>query len=65
MTKEMTIDTFVQNLLNPTTRHCLIRRALEMLRGKWRTQVLYELCKNYLLPTFYKIAKWSEKYGES
>lgn len=121
MKKEMTIDTFVDTLLNPQTpsnTHCPIRKTLEMLSGKWRTQVLYELCKKDscrfseikkqipaitntmltttlrdlekkgivnriqfneipphveysltekgkdLLPVFYEIAKWSEKYGE-
>ena len=119
MEKGMTIDTFKQMLLNPTNTHCPIRKTLDMLSGKWRTQVLYELCKKDscrfgelkagipqitntmlttvlkdlenkdivhreqfnevpphveysltekgkdLLPIFYEIAKWSEKYKES
>lgn len=121
MAKELTIDSFVETLLTPadsSNTHCPIRKTLDMLSGKWRTQVLYELCRKDscrfselkaripkitntmltttlrdlekkgvvsrtqfnevpphveysltekgkdLLPVFYEIAKWSEKYGE-
>lgn len=121
MKEEMTIEAFIDTLLNPSApagTHCPIRKTLELLSGKWRTQVLYELCKKDscrfselklgipqitntmlttalrdlekkgivnriqfneipphveysltekgrdLLPVFYEIAKWSEKYGE-
>lgn len=44
MSREM--DKFIDILLNhPNSEHCPIRKTLEMLSGKWRTQVIYELCK--------------------
>lgn len=120
MSKEIEMDKFIDILLNrPNSEHCPIRKTLEMLSGKWRTQVIYELCKKDscrfnelkteipkitntmltttlrdlenkgivhreqyneipphveysltkkgkdLLPVFYEIAQWSEKYGDN
>ena len=125
MNRELELDNFIEFLLNrPNSEHCPIRKTLEMLSGKWRTQVIYELCKKELsqqgscrfnelkksipgitntmltttlrdlenkgivhrkqfneipphveysltekgkdlLPVFYEIAQWSDKYGDS
>lgn len=119
MNRELEMDKFINLLLNrPNSEHCPIRKTLEMLSGKWRTQVIYELCKKDscrfnelkssipkitntmltttlrdlenkgivhreqyneipphveysltekgkdLLPVFYEIAQWSDKYGD-
>ena len=44
MRREM--DKFIDIVLDhPKSEHCPIRKTLEMLSGKWRTQVIYGLCK--------------------
>lgn len=42
----MTPEEYLQKVLsNPVSDRCPMRRALEMLSGKWRTHVIYELCR--------------------
>lgn len=46
MKKDMTPEEYLQRIL--TTRvsdNCPMRRTLELLSGKWRTHVIYELCR--------------------
>lgn len=44
--KDMPPEEYLQKVLSgPVNDHCPVRRALEMLSGKWRTHVLYELCR--------------------
>lgn len=45
MKKDMTPEEYLQALATaePGT-NCPVRRALELLNGKWRTHVLFELC---------------------
>ena len=47
MKKDLTPEQFLHNLTvaSPSSR-CPIRGALELLNGKWRTYVLYELCRH-------------------
>lgn len=46
MTKDMTPEEYLQQLLSgPVSNSCPMRRALDMLGGKWRTHVLYVLCR--------------------
>lgn len=46
MNKDMTIDEYLHYLLtSETNQHCPVRKTLELLSGKWRTHVIYELCK--------------------
>ncbi len=45
MKKEMTAEEYLQRLLSgPVRADCPVRRTLELLSGKWRTHVIYELC---------------------
>jgi DNA-binding HxlR family transcriptional regulator len=42
----MTPEQFLQSLTSSEpNENCPIRRALSLLNGKWRTYVLYELCR--------------------
>lgn len=46
ITKEMTPEEYLQKVLtNEVTETCPMRRTLEILSGKWRTHIIYELCK--------------------
>jgi len=47
MKKEMSYEQLLQELKSITTpsESCPIRRTLELFNGKWRTHVLFELCK--------------------
>lgn len=46
MKKEMTAEDYLQRVLtSEVSDTCPMRRTLEMLSGKWRTHVIYELCK--------------------
>lgn len=46
MKKDMTAEEYLQRVLSSeVSDNCPMRRALELLNGKWRTHVIYELCK--------------------
>ena len=42
----MTEEEYLQRVLSgPVREDCPVRRTLELLSGKWRTHVIYVLCK--------------------
>lgn len=46
MKKDMTAEEYLQRVLSSEVSDtCPMRRTLEMLSGKWRTHIIYELCK--------------------
>lgn len=46
MKKDMTAEEYLQRVLtHEVSDTCPMRRTLEMLSGKWRTHIIYELCK--------------------
>jgi DNA-binding HxlR family transcriptional regulator len=47
MKKEMSYEQLFQKLQSTTVpnKNCPIRRTLDLFNGKWRTYVLFELCK--------------------
>ena len=46
MKKNMTAEEYLQRVLTSEVRdNCPMRRTLELLSGKWRTHIIYELCK--------------------
>lgn len=47
MKKELTAEAYLQKVLNGNvSEHCPMRRTLELLSGKWRTHIIYELCRH-------------------
>ncbi len=47
MKKEMTAEEYLQRIMTePVSDNCPMRKTLELLSGKWRTHIIYELCKN-------------------
>lgn len=48
MKKDITAEEYLQKVLNTKEMRndCPMRRTLEMLSGKWRTHIIYELCKH-------------------
>lgn len=47
MKKDMTAEEYLQRILTDNVRDdCPMRRTLELLSGKWRTHIIYELCKH-------------------
>lgn len=43
---KLTEENFLQSLIElPANENCPIRKSLELFNGKWRTWVLFELCK--------------------
>lgn len=45
-TENMTAEEYLQRILtSEVSDTCPMRRTLEMLSGKWRTHIIYELCK--------------------
>lgn len=46
MKKDLTPEEYLQKILSTEVRDdCPMRRTLELLNGKWRTHIIYELCK--------------------
>ena len=46
MKKNFTAEEYLNRVLTTEVKdHCPMRRTLELLSGKWRTHVIYELCK--------------------
>jgi len=46
MKQDMTAEEYLQRVLSGEVRDdCPLRRTLELLSGKWRTHIIYELCK--------------------
>lgn len=46
MKKELTPKEFLENAMkNEANDNCPMRKTLELLSGKWRTHIIYELCK--------------------
>lgn len=46
MRKDMTAEEYLQQILSDGMRDdCPVGRTLELLSGKWRTRIIYELCK--------------------
>lgn len=47
MKKELTAEEYLKRIMtSEVSDRCPMRRALELLGGKWRTHIIYELCKN-------------------
>lgn len=47
MKKDMTAEEYLKKVLtSPTQTNCPMRKTLELISGKWRTHIIYELCKN-------------------
>ena len=47
MKKERTAEDYLQKIMTGSIRDdCPVHRTLELLSGKWRTHVIYELCKH-------------------
>lgn len=47
MGKNDSQEEFVRSVINSQPdANCPIRKTLELLSGKWRTHIIYELCKN-------------------
>ena len=46
MRENMTAEEYLQRVLSGDVQErCPMRRTLELLSGKWRTHIIYELCK--------------------
>lgn len=46
MKKVTTAEEYLQRLMTEEVRDdCPVRKTLELLSGKWRTHIIYELCK--------------------
>lgn len=47
MKKDLTAEEYLNKVLTEeVSDNCPMRRTLELLSGKWRTHIIYELCKN-------------------
>ena len=47
MKKERTAEDYLQRIMSGTIKEdCPVHRTLELLSGKWRTHIIYELCKH-------------------
>lgn len=47
MKKEITAESYLEKIMsNPINENCPVHRTLELLNGKWRTHIIYELCKH-------------------
>lgn len=46
MKKETTAEAYLEKIMTgPIQEDCPVHRSLELLSGKWRTHMIYELCK--------------------
>lgn len=46
MKKETTAEAYLEKIMTgPIQEDCPVHRTLELLSGKWRTHMIYELCK--------------------
>lgn len=46
MNHDLTAEEYLARLMTgEVSERCPVRRTLEMLSGKWRTHIIYELCK--------------------
>lgn len=46
MKKELTAEEYLERVMTTEVNdNCPMRRTLELLSGKWRTHIIYELCK--------------------
>lgn len=46
MKKELTAEEYLSRVLSSEINdNCPMRKTLELLSGKWRTHIIYELCK--------------------
>lgn len=46
MKQDRTAEEYLQRILSSEVQNrCPMRRTLELLSGKWRTHIIYELCK--------------------
>jgi DNA-binding HxlR family transcriptional regulator len=47
MKKDMTAEEYLKEVISNGARSdCPMRKTLELLNGKWRTHIIYELCKH-------------------
>ena len=47
MKKETTAEAYLEKIMTgPIQEDCHVHRTLELLSGKWRTHMIYELCKH-------------------
>lgn len=47
MKKELTPQEYLNKVMSTNVNdNCPMRRTLELISGKWRTHIIYELCKN-------------------
>ncbi|MGN1033045.1 MAG: winged helix-turn-helix transcriptional regulator [Intestinibacter sp.] len=47
MKKETTKEDYLKKIMTtPIDDNCPVKRTLEMLNGKWRMNIIYELCRN-------------------
>lgn len=46
MKKELTAEEYLKKIMTEEVKDdCPVRKTLELLSGKWRTHIIYELCK--------------------
>ena len=47
MKNEMTAEDYLSSIMSGSIQEdCPVHRTLELLSGKWRTHIIYELCKH-------------------
>lgn len=47
MKKELSAEEYLERIMKTDVQErCPMRRTLEMISGKWRTHIIYTLCKN-------------------
>lgn len=47
MKRDLTPQEYINRIMkSDVSDNCPMRRTLELLSGKWRTHIIYELCKN-------------------